>query len=175
AHVVLDVHLGVEHQVAFEQRLDVEIQTLGNPIPTLRMPDVVFAAGERGWPLTATRPPPVGFGGPPGIRNDSRPFEFDVFGTAFWYLTRLEEILSSERDAHGRFPASASRDINATPCVDELIDLFGQRLRGIWPQLRLRTHPFMFVPTHDVDRPFKHLFQNPTKLLRGMARDAFRR
>jgi hypothetical protein len=161
--------------VAFENRRDVELHAAGNPGSTLRIPDVVFAAGERGWPLTAVRPPSAGLGAAPSTRNDGKEFEFDVFGTAFWYLTRLEEILSSARDAYGRFPASASRDSNATPCVDELIDRFGRRLLGIWPQLRLRTHGFTLVPTHDVDRPFKHLFQSPTKLLRGMARDAFRR
>jgi hypothetical protein len=175
AQVVLGLHLGVEYQLAFESRGDVEIHATDNPASTLRIPDVVFAAGERGWPATAARPLLVSVGAPPRAGNDSSQFEFDVFGTAFWYLTRLEEILSSERDGHERFPAAASGDINDTPCVDELIDLFGRRLLGIWPQLRLRTHRFTFVPTHDVDRPFKHLFQSSAKLLRGMARDALRR
>jgi hypothetical protein len=174
AHVVLDVHLGVEHEVIFENRRDVEIHAAGDLHTTLRIPDIVFAAGDQDWPASAVRPPPVEDVSRFATGRGEK-FAADVFGTTFWYLTRLEEILAGERDAHGRFPAAASRDSNQTPCVDELIDRFGRRLLELWPSLLLRTHKFELAPTHDVDRPFKHLYQSPSALLRGMARDAFRR
>ncbi len=190
AHVVLQVQLGIAHDTVFEARTDVSIQASNDPTRSLRLPDSVFAAGEAGWPATAARPAAVDASGircrPPASRSvegsaggdvvdGTFELDVDVFGTAFWYLTRLEEVLADVRDEHGRFPVEASLDDNQRPTVDLMVDAFGDCLKALWPALELRRQAFSVAPTHDVDRPFKHLFQSPRKLLRGMARDALNR
>ncbi len=180
AHVVLQVGLGLAHEVRFEPRADVAVHPADDATRVLHLPDHVFAAGDAGWPATAVRPSALARPAPDPERERRAAsgrfdLEADVFGTAFWYLARLEEVLSDVRDQHARFPAEASLDENQRPVVDELVDTFGACLKTMWPALELRRHVFELAPTHDVDRPFKHLFQDPRKLLRGMARDALDR
>jgi hypothetical protein len=182
AHIVFDVQLGVEHDVVFENRGDVLVHVVGDPQHAMELPDELFGVAEAGWPRTAVRPrlpvwlqPGAAVGGSTEPPFSPHRFPADVFGTTFWYVTRMEEVISPQRDEHARFPANASDDIHQFPCVDELIDAFGRHLRTLWPALQLRAHRFSLAPTHDVDRPFKHLFQSPERLFRGMAHDVLRR
>ena len=51
----------------------------------------------------------------------------DIFGSAFFMLTRYEEMVITERDTHGRFPARASiayrEGLLERPIVDEYLEL----------------------------------------------------
>lgn len=177
AQVVLETQLGIAHEVVFEARDDVLIHAPGAAATrTLGLSDGVFACGDAAWPAGATRPPRLDGEALRASRQDGHAtLAADVFGTAFWYLTRLEELLSDARDAHGRFPVEASGDEHQRPLVDELCDALGREIAQLWPALPLRRHVYACVATHDVDRPFKHLYQTGRQLLRTMARDALRR
>jgi Family of unknown function (DUF7033) len=82
----------------------------------------------------------------------------DVFGAVFVLLTRLEEIVSRERDQHDRFPASASilvrNGLAQRPLADEYVEVLWLALNRLWPGLERKCHPFSVRPTHDVDWPF---------------------
>ena len=82
----------------------------------------------------------------------------DVFGAAFVLLTRLEEAVPGARDAHGRFPFSATLAARAgfadRPLVNEYAELLWWALSRLWPRLPRLRHSFRLVPTHDVDWPF---------------------
>jgi hypothetical protein len=82
----------------------------------------------------------------------------DVFGSAFFALTRYEESVQRDLDEHERFPASASlassEGFLRKPLIDEYVDLLWRALWTLWPSLSRRAHRFTLRPTHDVDRPW---------------------
>ena len=154
ASVVFDAHLGLPHEVVFENRRDILMHAAGDLKRTVQLPDLVFAAGDQDWPARAVRPATILMDAIAelgdrkandatfGEATQTALFDADVFGTVFWYLTRLEEVQSPDRDQHGRFPASDSRDENQRPYVDELVDALGRVLVSVWPTLQLRRHKF---------------------------------
>jgi len=91
--------------------------------------------------------------------GDERELELrlDVFGGAFFMLTRYEELVVPERDAHGRFPARASlawrEGLLLRPIVDEYARILLACLRRLWPGLETRARTPRLIVTHDVDWP----------------------
>ncbi len=117
--------------------------------------------------MASTQPLPVPFAAADG---DGRPwkqsegglaFSFDVFGSAFFFLTRYEEIVRRDRDRHDRFAASSSIATSEgfldRPVVDEYVDLLWAALETLWPSLGRRPSAFRLRPTHDVDLPWAAL------------------
>lgn len=84
--------------------------------------------------------------------------EPDLFGGAFFMLTRYEEAVSKERDALQRFPASASLACQEgfldRPLVNEYIELIWSILIDTWPQEKRRPRQFKIRVENDIDRPF---------------------
>jgi len=81
----------------------------------------------------------------------------DVFGSAFFCLSRYEELVTSARDELDRFAAAqsyASRNgLLWRPLVDEWAALLRRALEHVWPGLPAPRREFRVVPTHDVDWP----------------------
>lgn len=166
--VVLGTILGVRHVAREERRADVAIGLEGAPGERLCVADVLFATPPEVW-LTAAMLPQV-----PLAREDDLPLLYamprapneesaqawlglDVFGSAFFLLTRYEELVSPERDAHERFPAAASIAVRegflTRPIVHEYAELLWRRLAGLWPRLTRRQRAGELRPSHDVDWP----------------------
>ncbi|HEX5824810.1 MAG TPA: polysaccharide deacetylase family protein, partial [Candidatus Limnocylindrales bacterium] len=103
----------------------------------------------------------------------------DVFGSAFFFLTRYEEIVRPTGDAHGRFPAASSigavEGLIARPLVDEYVDLLWAAFVALWPDLTRRATSFRLRLTHDVDQPWAAIGQPPRAVLRALAGDVVRR
>lgn len=83
--------------------------------------------------------------------------DIDVFGTAFLLLSRYEEVVSTVRDEHGRFPAAESLAVRNNflrrPIVNELLEVLWTSLKSRWPQLSRKQRAFRVIPTHDIDQP----------------------
>src|SRR6266849_5518648 len=79
----------------------------------------------------------------------------DIFGGAFFFLARLEEVISNRLDAYGRFPASEALSLRYSilhrPVVDEYVEVLWACLQALWPGLRRRPRGFRQHLTHDVD------------------------
>ncbi|MGD8859787.1 MAG: polysaccharide deacetylase family protein [Myxococcales bacterium] len=181
--VVLGHFLGLTHELSTTGVRGVtELRAEGR---SLTMPDVLFADDRDHWPdgATAPREPlptidlsdvpgvepalPLLFGGPasgasPMELTETRGrLELDVFGSVFFLLTRLEEVLagSAVRDEHDRFPAQASILHRAgamrRPIADEYVELLWHCLQRLWPGLQRRRRRYRFHLSHDVDRPFQ--------------------
>lgn len=79
----------------------------------------------------------------------------DILTSALWTLARFEELWHSERDSHGRFPASASAAFRCNclerPIVDEYALAFRQALSHLLP--RWKSQPFepRLKLSHDID------------------------
>ena len=103
----------------------------------------------------------------------------DIFGSAFWFLTRYEELVQTERDRHGRFPVAASvasqNDLVTRPLVDEYVQLLVTAIRSLWPDMRPATRPFRLRLTHDVDVPFGAWGRSVGSVARSVAGDLVRR
>jgi hypothetical protein len=79
----------------------------------------------------------------------------DLGASVLFSLSRIEERLSTDRDQHGRFPASASvavrDDYVHRPIVDEYGFAIGEAIQYIVPAWRPQSGPFRAFVTQDVD------------------------
>lgn len=82
----------------------------------------------------------------------------DVFGSAFFMLSRYEELVTTDRDSHDRFPAWASvahkSDFLDRPIVNEYLEILWQCLKSMWPDLVRKSHFKKNIITCDCDHPF---------------------
>jgi len=89
--------------------------------------------------------------------EDSIELGIDLFGSAFYMLTRYEESVITTRDEHDRFPATSSLAFNEgfldEPIVDRYVELLWDLLKRLWPTLRRKEQEYTFILTHDVDHP----------------------
>lgn len=89
---------------------------------------------------------------------------FDLFSAAFYLLTRYEEYLPHEKDAHGRYKSSNSilsnKAFNFLPIVEIWMDDFKKRLKKLHPQLLFKEPTFQYIPTIDIDNAFKYMGRN---------------
>ena len=103
----------------------------------------------------------------------------DIFGSAFFMLTRYEEFIKSERDRHNRFPATASLAYQEgfldRPIINEYIEILWVCLKQLWPRLERKPRQFNTYLSHDVDWPFKYVFSSYSDLIRDCARNIINR
>jgi hypothetical protein len=104
---------------------------------------------------------------PAGARAATLPF--DLFGSAFYMLTRYEEYVTAVRDEHDRFPGSASlasrHGFLETPIVDQYVELLWAALTRLWPGLERTVHRYRMWVTHDVDSTYSVYRRNPLRLV----------
>lgn len=81
----------------------------------------------------------------------------DVFGSAFFMLTRYEEVVNDERDGHERYPAKASLAYQEgfldRPIVNEYLEVLWAAIQRLWPATVRRERTFQMKLSHDVDWP----------------------
>lgn len=183
-HYILDVMLGDFLGLAFEvfEHNDPEIKiTHSNDSACLTLNADFFKQAHQNWlgersmpqiPLVNWKPVddgidaltvkenlPVLFG-EPGLIKDHKHWHFniDIIGTAFFMLSRYEELVTVDRDNHDRFPASASIAYKAgfldRPIVNEYLEVLWFCLSSLWPDLKRKKRSFRKLISCDVDHPF---------------------
>lgn len=159
------------------------------PIPTLRIPSTqsgLRSAGGAGEPSGSVHPtiPAIFSAGRSGTtaweETEARiTFTFDLLGSAFWLLSRYEEAVRPERDAHGRFPATASLAVlegfEDRAVVDEYTDLLWGAFRSLWPDLERPPTTFRLRLTHDIDQPWAAWGRSTREIGRAVLGDLGRR
>jgi peptidoglycan/xylan/chitin deacetylase (PgdA/CDA1 family) len=170
----------------------------GDDGKVLVLPDVFFRDSVGRWLCSDSLPPqplatwvldnePLGFrvsrGSMPiiyGEGPDIRPMleisgnrlrlGLDIFGSAFFMLTRYEECVKSHRDQHGRFPATASLAYEEgfldRPIVNEYLEILWTCLSYLWPDLQRRRRGFRMLSSHDVDSPYRYFNMSRRRLVR---------
>ena len=123
---------------------------------------------------------PVIFGKPGFVNNsESRHLNLDVFGSAFFLLSRYEELVSAPRDEHDRFPVEASlayrEGFLERPILDEYIEILWACMKMIWPDIIRKQHRSQVYVSCDVDVPFDPTINNVTSLLRVCLGDLVKR
>ena len=206
--VVLAQWLGLDYELHPRNQPDVRITLRGDSTPRqVVVPDGLFATPAHAWLTSAALPrsptpwQPVitrGAGaltvgerlpviyGPPGAPLSEQSADgldvhlgVDVFGSAFFMLTRFEEVVVSARDQYGRFQASSSvahrEDFLGLPIVDAYVELLWSALQSLWPRLARKRRAFRLWLTHDVDRPLAFLGHRAPHLIRQLGADVFLR
>jgi peptidoglycan/xylan/chitin deacetylase (PgdA/CDA1 family) len=176
--VVLGDWLGLDWHLRITDRKDVRIAVAEDSGGRcLLLPDVLFATRPEAWLTEASLPSVRMTDDLPVLYGSAS--EVDVFGSAFFMLTRYEELVVPDRDEHGRFPAAASIASRAGLLGTSIIDSYVERLWGAlqrtWPRLRRRPRAFQVILTHDVDDPLATLDHSRRDVARQLGGDLVRR
>ncbi|WYL96977.1 MAG: polysaccharide deacetylase family protein [Gloeotrichia echinulata IR180] len=103
----------------------------------------------------------------------------DIFGSAFFMLTRYEEVVKIERDQHDRFPANASLAYQEgfldRPIINEYLEILWDCLNHLWPRLQRKYRHFQMYLSHDVDEPFRYALTGISSLTKRLAGDILKR
>jgi hypothetical protein len=96
----------------------------------------------------------------------------DIFGSAFFMLSRYEELALPVRDQFNRFPSTASVAHSAgflgRPIVNEYLELLWWALKQAFPALQRRYRGYKMILSHDVDNPFAFADKSVAKVMRMM-------
>jgi hypothetical protein len=188
--VLLGERLGLDWRLQIREREDVRIAVAGDPDHCVLVPDVLFATPPADWltpsalpgrPLVWRERLPVLYGAPEATaliipQPEGVELTVDVFGTAFFMLSRFEERVVPARDRYGRFAATSSlahaEGFLGLPIVDAYVEVLWSALQRLWPRLERRPGHFRVALSHDVDRPLASVGRRAPALLRQLGADA---
>ncbi len=179
--LVLEQLLGIEYDLTtdFEQfntfegsKLHYGMQRLGDE-PFVKAVDILF---ERHIHEQSFRT--VEFEGtmaPYAVYGQGNLLPFDVFAASFFLVSRYEEYLSQVRDQYGRFRAESTwmfeNGMMQKPLVNIWALALGNKLKAIYPNLKLKQLKFTFVPTYDVDAAWAYKCKGLYRTLGGFVKD----
>lgn len=198
--ILLDEFLGIGYEICFNGENKVRISAAGK---SLELSDAFFAGVKDKWLLSESLPSeplkywavldsgldpnlvesfiPV-ISGRAGfeIRNTGdATLNMDIFGSAFFMLSRYEEAVSDQRDNHGRFPAAASlayrQGFLGRPIIDEYVEILWVAMKRVWPQLTRKPRRFNTIVTCDVDHPYHASATSFPRLIKRTAGEAIRK
>ncbi len=183
--VIFEEFLGLEIQVQVVVRLDVRV-TIDDD-RELIIADGLFSVATDQWlqPTSLPKQPlkvwnlattglttttiesqiPVIYGNDPDDPNFFQAsgqqiyLGLDILGSAFFMLTRYEEVVKTDRDQHDRFPAKASLAYQEgfldRPIINEYLEILWCCLKHLWFKLERKPRQFQLRLSHDVDNPFE--------------------
>lgn len=199
ASVLLTDFLGVDHELHFDDHIShIEIVLNGK---CFKLNDKFFMAVARyGWLSTETMPDltlnylsleelpfkvnsyfkdlPVIYGDA-FFDPENQILGIDIFGSAFFMLSRYEEAVLEVRDVHGRFPyksSTAYRSFGAMrPVVNELLELLWAMLHYYDPGLQRKKHDYKLNMSCDVDYIRDEAFFSKFGLMKRLGADLIKR
>jgi len=199
--VILGNFLGIDYRIEYQDRVDISIGAFNKDII---LPDVLLQYPEKEWLSQKTLPRtpltnwdlsqtniadlainhniPIIYGRGNTItvndNNTNIKLPLDIFGSAFFMLTRYEEIVKSDHDIHGRFPAKASlayqEGFLERPIINEYLEILWWAMKQQWPQLNKKNLYFKTIPTHDIDAPYDLYFRSPLQMIHRLGLDLFK-
>lgn len=199
--VVFHDFWGVKYQICFEDRDDVLIE--GVDENCVYIEDTFFQQQEKNWLRKGSLPNqpletmqvldsyidcvtdvklPVIYGNCEAGRifsADNLHCYIDIFGSAFFMLTRYEEVVIKERDCYDRFSAANSlayqEGFLERPIINEYLEILWQWLGEHFVGIKREERRFEIMPTHDIDVPFWRLQNNLYNRIHMLAGDVLKR
>lgn len=202
--VLLGDFLGLDYRAVCQDRQDVRI-TLESDASDheLTLADSLFTTAPEDWLTSGSLPQqPLGWWDAGSTFPEARLLEtlvpllygsgqetratdgamhlpLDIFGCAFYMLTRYEEAVVGERDEHGRFVARSSLAFQEgflnRPVVNEYLEILWCALARLWPQLERKQRRYTVAVSHDVDWPLCTAGRPLHRALRTVAGDIITR
>ena len=206
--VIFEEFLGVEYRTEFYDSINTEITMQDDSLnKTLYIEDAFLSIPDSEWLNEGSMPIiplkvwdlsvtplqnfvvmsklPVIYGADPSnpdffrVNKNHIKLGLDILGSAFFMLTRYEELLKPDRDEHGRFPASASLAYQEgfldRPIINEYLEILWWCLKYLWPRLERKKRLFRVSLSHDVDSPYAYAFQPLYKNLIACGGDIVKR
>jgi hypothetical protein len=100
---------------------------------------------------------------------------FDVFGAAFWLLSRYEEYLPHKADQYNRFHYRSSLayqyDFIHLPLVNIWLDALKELLAQRFPELGFNERAYRFISSIDIDNAYQYKFKGMVRTLAGFLAD----
>jgi hypothetical protein len=123
---------------------------------------------------------PVLYGSPGLVKKKNNiHLNLDIFGSAFFMLSRYEELITKIRDSHDRFPSYASISFKANflirPLVDEYLNILWECLHQLWPDLHCKYNKIKTSISCDVDQPYDCSVETISRMLKVCASDLIKR
>ena len=113
------------------------------------------------------------------IQEDHIFLGLDVFGSAFFMLSRYEECVIPDRDHYGRFPARSSlaqqEGFLMRPIINEYLEILWACIKRLWPGLERRGRAFRMIISADVDSPYNCGTKQPHIQAKQVGRDLLKR
>ncbi len=113
------------------------------------------------------------------VKQNKIKCSIDVFASSFMMLTRWEEFVLKIRDAHDRFPASASiaykHGFLSRPVVNEYQEMIWNMLCSLGYKRKRKKREFKIMVSHDVDVPFFYAFKSMPSAIKLMIGDLLKR
>ncbi|SCZ61520.1 polysaccharide deacetylase family protein [Thiohalomonas denitrificans] len=201
---VLGDFLGLDWKLQVHGRADVRITLSDQPGKELSFPDCLLGIDPESWLTAASLPEqplgawdvnelrleipltepvvPIIYGDAASValcKHNLIKLPVDIFGSAFFMITRYEELVTPDRDDHDRFPAWASlaykEGFLERPIVDEYVEILWSAMNSLWPGLFRKTRSFEIKVSHDVDRPSRYLFGSVNRFMRSIVGDLIKR
>lgn len=102
-------------------------------------------------------------------------FNYDIFSSAFYFISRYEEWQPFEADAHGRFEAKESilfkNKMHLKPVVDHWIIELKKELQNFYPQVNFPKNKFKVVSTIDVDNLYAYKAKGIARTIGAIFKD----
>lgn len=113
------------------------------------------------------------------IESKTIELPIDILGSAFFMLTRYEEIVKHEKDKKGRFPVNASLAFQEgfleRPIINEYLEILWTFFLLAFPGLERRERQARIFLTHDVDSPLSSMKMNWRQTVRACIGDVVKR
>ncbi len=187
ADVIFDEFLGLNFDVEFSDKLAGPVIHLGEG-RTLELADGFFGLPDDDWLRESTLPLaplatwqdtdlPILYG-TDELRDGY--LGLDVFGSAFFMLSRYEEAaVEGGRDSRDRFQSVQSvahrEGFLGRPIINEYVEILVDALRRMDSDLSVKKHEFRVVVSHDVDCPFKYKYYSFPQIVRSCGGDLIKR
>ena len=198
-HVLLHEFLGLQYTTRVTETQDIVISSGGK---FLVINDSFFPLAEACWLQLESLPSqplvlwdsnsaelninlvdtnvPVIYGIPViGVEKSTCNIGIDIFGSAFFMLTRYEEAVKPDRDQHDRFPATASLAFQEgfldRPIIDEYVEILWAFMRQLWPELVRKHRKPCTLVSCDVDNPYICISNSFPKTVKATVGDMLKR
>lgn len=100
---------------------------------------------------------------------------FDMFGAAFWLLSRYEEYLPHKADQYNRFHYRSSLayqyDFIHLPLVNIWLDALKELLVQRFPGLEFKDRAYRFISSIDIDNAYQYKYKGLVRTLAGFLAD----